>query len=88
MSVRKSLPWRCCSAAWRRRVFYAALRAVATALSAQRVPPIVTILGAACAARADRIVSIGGADTKILDALGQQQRIVAVDATSLRSPQA
>ena len=66
MSARKSLPWRPLSAAWRRQVFYAALRAVATALSAQRAPPIVTTLGAVSAAPADRIVSIGGAVTKIL----------------------
>src|SRR5215212_9628559 len=37
---------------------------------------------------ASRIVSIGGAITEILYALGLQQRIVAVDSTSVYPPQA
>jgi iron complex transport system substrate-binding protein len=40
------------------------------------------------AADADRIVALGGAVTEILYALGQQDRIVAVDVTSLYPPQA
>jgi ABC-type hemin transport system substrate-binding protein len=76
------------SAAWRRRIVYAALRAVATALSALRVPPIVTTLGAVSAAPADRIVSIGGVVIEILCAFGQRERIVTIDAMSLQSPHA
>ncbi|WP_407179984.1 hemin ABC transporter substrate-binding protein [Bradyrhizobium sp. STM 3562] len=40
------------------------------------------------AADADRIVALGGAITEILYALGQEDKIVAVDATSLYPPQA
>lgn len=40
------------------------------------------------AAEADRIVALGGAVTEILYALGQQDRIAAVDATSLFPPDA
>lgn len=72
MSARKPLSWSHLSAAWRRRVFYA-LRATGTALSALRVPPIVTTLGAVSTAPADRIVSIGGALVEILYALGQRE---------------
>ena len=88
MSARKPLSWRHLSAARRRRVFYAALRAAGTALSALRVSPIVTTLGAVSTAPADRIVSIGGAVVEILYALGQRERIVMVDAISLQSPHA
>ena len=49
------------------------------------------LFGAAAVARAadaDRIVALGGAITEILYALGQQDKIVAVDTTSLYPPQA
>ena len=41
-----------------------------------------------CAADERRIVALGGAVTEILYALGQQDRIVAVDTTSLYPPEA
>jgi iron complex transport system substrate-binding protein len=58
---------------------------------AARATPIFVLLGFAFMARAadaDRIVALGGAVTEVLYALGQQDRIVAVDTTSLYPPQA
>ncbi|MFD2237463.1 heme/hemin ABC transporter substrate-binding protein [Aureimonas populi] len=44
--------------------------------------------GAGAQERPERIVSIGGAITEILYALGQEDRVVAVDTTSLHPPSA
>lgn len=58
---------------------------------AARVVPALVLFGFAFVAQAadsDRIVALGGAITEILYALGQQEKIVAVDATSLYPPQA
>lgn len=75
------------------RASFIAGAAVATALclSAASAAPV-TVTDAAgrsvTIADASRIVSIGGAVTEILYALGQSERIVAVDTTSVYPPQA
>ena len=49
---------------------------------------LVGLSSAAAQERPERIVSIGGAVTEILYALGQEERVVAVDTTSLHPPRA
>jgi iron complex transport system substrate-binding protein len=46
------------------------------------------LLSTACAAEKQQIVSVGGSITEIIYALGAQDRIVAVDTTSLYPPEA
>ncbi|WP_024511622.1 ABC transporter substrate-binding protein [Bradyrhizobium sp. ARR65] len=58
------------------------------AASAATVLVLLGFTFVARAADADRIVALGGAVTEILYALGQQGKIVGVDATSLYPPQA
>lgn len=49
---------------------------------------LLLLLGRAPAEAAERIVSVGGAVTEIVFALGQGERVVAVDSTSLHPPEA
>ena len=62
--------------------------ALATAHAAPPEPTVPDAAGGAAAARdTSRIVSIGGAITEILYALGLERHVVGVDSTSLRPPQ-
>ena len=87
MSNRFRISSPACSKAGRRRLL-AALGFAALVVGVLNAPPLATFISFARAEQADRIVAVGGAVTEILYALGQQNRIAAVDATSLFPPEA